>query len=249
MKKVALVFAGGVGQRMNADIPKQFLQVSGKEIIIRTIELFEKNKNIDEIYVVCIENWIPILRKLIDKHELNKVIKIIKGGINGQDSIYNGLLAIEKNNSNAYVLIHDGVRPLVSQETINSCVKCVEENGSAVTAIPCYETPIISEDGIKIDDFIERKKMYMAQAPQCFSLKKIILAHKKEREKGELAYNNIVDSCSLMNKYGYSCNMVIGNRGNIKVTTIEDLFNLISNYNFNDYKFLMDISESKNSGV
>lgn len=246
MKRIALIFAGGVGQRMNADIPKQFLQVCEKEIIIRTLELFEKNENIDEIYVVCIEDWIKFLKKLIKKYEITKVVKIIKGGITGQDSIYKGLVSIKKNNDNAIILIHDGVRPLVSQQTINNCVKCIEKKGSAVTVIPCFETPIISEDGKTVTKCIERKKMYIAQAPQCFRLNDILLAHKEERKKGISAYNNIIDSCTLMKKYNYECNIVEGNRGNVKVTTNEDLFNLISNYNYNDYKFFMNLDDKNN---
>ena len=109
MKNIALIFAGGVGQRMGAEIPKQFLKVCGKEIIIRTIEVFEKNDNVDEIYVVCIESWIKRLEKLIRLYEIDKVIKIIPGGTSGQDSIYKGLIEIKKNNSICYVLIHDGV--------------------------------------------------------------------------------------------------------------------------------------------
>lgn len=244
MKKIALIFAGGVGQRMGAEIPKQFLKVCGKEIIIRTIEIFEKNDNIDEIYVVCIESWIKRLEKLINLYEIDKVIKIIPGGTSGQDSIYKGLIEIQKNNNNCYVLIHDGVRPLVSEITINKCIKSVQKKGSAITVTKCFETPVISDNGEHIDKVINRSIMYTAQAPQCFELVHIIEAHEKERKKS-IPYDGIVDSCSLMKKYGYNCYLIEGNRGNVKVTTVEDLFNLISNYNYNDYKFLLELYNTK----
>ena len=244
MKRIALVFAGGTGQRMGAQIPKQFLQVCGKEIIIRTIELFEKNNQIDEIYCVCIESWIPFLTKLLFKYEIEKVVKIVPGGKSGQESIYNGLKAIKENNENAYVLIHDGVRPLVSNDTITKCINTSMEKGNAVTVSRCFETPIISENNTTISKIICRNEMYTAQAPQCFKLNDLLMAHYYENELLN-PYEGIVDSCSLMKKYGFECNIIEGNRGNIKVTTVEDLFNLISNYNFNDYNFLMELEKKE----
>lgn len=245
MKKIALVFAGGTGQRMGANIPKQFLKICGKEIIIKTLELFENNKSIDEIYVVCIKEWREYLENLIKKYSLIKVAKIVDGGVTGQDSIYNGLCAINSNYSDAFVIIHDGVRPLVSDTTINKCICCLEKNGSAVTVTPNFETPVISNDGIIVNEIIDRKKMYNAQAPQCFKLSDIMHCHKLERNS-EKPYDGVVDSCSLMCKYGYKSALVEGNRGNVKVTTVEDLFSLISSYNYNDYKILIDLNNGKN---
>ena len=154
------------------------------------------------------------------------------------------LIEIQKNNNNCYVLIHDGVRPLVSEITINKCIKSVQKKGSAITVTKCFETPVISDNGEHIDKVINRNIMYTAQAPQCFELVHIIEAHEKERKKS-IPYDGIVDSCSLMKKYGYNCYLIEGNRGNVKVTTVEDLFNLISNYNYNDYKFLLGLNDKK----
>lgn len=244
MKNIALVFAGGTGQRMGANIPKQFLQVCGKEIIVRTLELFENNDKIEKIYCVCIEEYIPFLQKLIVKYELNKVTKIVPGGSSGLDSIYNGLVAIKLDNENCNVLIHDGVRPLVSGETISNCIEMITQKGSAVTVTPCFETPIISIDGNELESTLQRNITYMAQAPQCFQLNDILSAHELERKKTN-PYEGIIDSCGLMHKYGYKCFLVKGNRGNVKVTTVEDLFNLISNYNYNDYKFVLDLNNKE----
>jgi len=244
MKKVAIIFAGGTGQRMHGNIPKQFLKVCGKEIIIHTIELFENNKNIDEIYVICVETWINNLEKLIKKNGFTKITKILPGGKTGQDSIFIGLEAVKKVNENAIVLIHDGVRPLVANEVITKCVKAVEEYGTAITVTPCYETPVKSINGKEVSEMPSRQIMYTAQAPQCFHLNLIYEAHMEER-KINPEYNNIVDSCGLLYKRGIKCHLVEGNRGNIKVTTPEDFCTLISNFNARDYQEFLSLETNR----
>lgn len=242
MRKIALIFAGGTGQRMGADIPKQFLKVHGKEIILHTLELFEINDEIDDIYVACIESWIDELKKLVNMYTITKVRKIFPGGETGQDTIFIGLNEIKKDNDNAIVLIHDGVRPLVSQETINNCIKCTTENGNAITVSESYETPIISNDGKKVNEMLERSKVYTAQAPQCFYLNDILHIHELER-KDNINYVGIVDSCGLMFKHNVLCHMIVGNRGNIKVTTPSDYCTLLGNYTAEDYKQLLYLTE------
>lgn len=244
MKKIAVIFAGGTGQRMKANIPKQFLKVHSKEIIIHTIELFENNSNVDEIYIACIEDWIPYLEGLIDKFNIKKVMKVIPGGKTGQDTIFNGLVAVKKDNNDAIVLIHDGVRPLVSDETITKCIKSVEETGTAITITPSYETPIITKNG-KVYAMPKREEVSTAQAPQCFYLNDILNAHINERINNP-GYDGIIDSCTLMFKNGVDCTLVEGNRGNIKVTTPEDYCVLIGNYNTRDYSEYMKLVEEDN---
>ena len=137
MKNIAVIFAGGSGVRMNTrSKPKQFLELRGKPIIIYTLELFDNHPLIDGIVVVCLESWIPFLKKMLKKFEINKVVKIVSGGDSGQDSIYRGLCAVEdyckdKGEENAVVLIHDGVRPLIVDETITRNIEKVHEKGSA----------------------------------------------------------------------------------------------------------------------
>lgn len=242
MKKIAVIFAGGTGQRMGGEVPKQFLKVSGKEIIIHTLELFESNEHIDEIYVVCIKEWIPYLAELIKKFSITKITSILPGGKTGQDSIFQGLDAIKKYNDNAIVLIHDGVRPLLSSEVIYKCVVAVEKYGSAITSIPSYETPIISYDGKTIEKMPQRSTVYIAKAPQCFYLNDIYELHLKER-KINPNYDGIVDSCSLMFKYGIKCHIIEGNRGNIKVTTPEDYCSIIGNFNARDYQEYINVNQ------
>ena len=242
MKKIALIFAGGVGSRVGSEIPKQFLKICGREIIVHTIELFELNDNIDEIYVVCIEDWIDYLNDLLIKYDIRKVIKVIPGGETGQDSIFLGLQEMKKNNRDAIVLIHDGVRPLVTENTINKCIKTTEKNGSAVPVIKCFETPIVSKDGKLISDMPLRSEMYLAQAPQTYFLYDIYNAHINERKK-DYPYYNIVDSCGLMYANGKGSYLIEGDRGNIKVTTPTDFYTLLSNLNMKDYEQISLLNE------
>lgn len=242
MKKIAVIFAGGVGQRMKAKRPKQFLKVCGKDIIIHTLELFEENENVDEIYIACIEDWIPYLEEEVNKYGVRKVTKIIPGGSTGQETIFKGLCEVKKYNKNAIVLIHDGVRPLVSQETITKCIESVEKYGTAITITKSIETPIITTNGETVEQMPDRNIVYTAQAPQCFYLNDILRAHLREIEKNP-SYDGIVDSCNLMFKNGIKCHLVEGNRGNIKVTTPEDFCTLIGNLNARDYAEYLNLEE------
>lgn len=242
MKKIAMIFAGGTGQRMGAEIPKQFLKVCGKEIILHTLDLFENNENVDEIYVACIEEWIPYLKQLIKKYDLNKITKVFPGGKTGQDTIFQSLNEAKKDNENAIVLVHDGVRPLVTEETINNCIAATEIYGNAVTVTKCIETPIQSFDGLTVAEMPKREVTYTAQAPQCYYLNDLYNLHLRERQTNP-DYEGILDSCSLMFKYGIKPHIVEGNRGNIKVTTPEDFCTLLGNLNARDYGQIIGLQE------
>ena len=239
VKNIAIIFAGGVGSRMGSEIPKQFLQVYGKEIIIHTLEKFQYNDNVDLIYVGCVEEYIHDFEQMVQKYHITKipVDGIIPGGTSGQDTIYKVLKrAREDNPGDSICLIHDGVRPLITDDLINKCIKSVQEYGSAVTVTKAFETPIISEDGEKVKEVLPRKFVYTAQAPQSFRLDDILAAHKKIRATEE-GYDNprIVDSCSLMKECGNTVHIVEGNRGNIKVTTLDDYITLLGNLEIEDY--------------
>lgn len=143
---IAVIFAGGSGNRMNTKSrPKQFLELNGKPILIYTIELFDNHPDIDGIIVVCLESWIPFLEKMIRKFEINKVVRVVPGGESGQDSIYKGLCAVEEYaaGDNTIVLIHDGVRPLITEEVITANIRKVKEVGSCITCVPAIETVIM----------------------------------------------------------------------------------------------------------
>lgn len=223
---IPVIFAGGSGTRMNTKSrPKQFLELNGKPIIIYTIELFDNHPDIDGIVVVCLESWIPFLQKMIKKFEISKVIKVLPGGVSGQDSIFKGLCAAEEyakeqHDDNAIVLIHDGVRPLITEETITDNIAKVKEYGTCITSVPAIETVIVDcHDGTL--EIPKRSDCMMARAPQSFYLKDLISAHRKSQEEG---ITDFVDSCSLMSHYGYKMGLVQGPMENIKITTPTDFF-------------------------
>ena len=223
-KNIAIVFAGGVGARMGSGLPKQFIEVNGKPIIIHTLDIFEEHPDIDEIYVACKEEYIRKLQKMVQRHMIDKVKKIVPGGATGQDSIYNALQAARENNTpDSIVLIHDGVRPCISKEVIDDDLACVKEHGNAITCTPLFETPVISEDGKTVDEVPPRSKFYKAQAPQCGYMGDVLEAHAQMRMNNP-GYEGVVDTCSMMKMLGKKVSLVAGPRGNIKVTTPEDLY-------------------------
>lgn len=217
-----LIFAGGSGTRMNSKgRPKQFLQFYGKELIIHTLENFQQHSEIDNIVVVCIEDWIPYLEKLIVKYEIDKVRKIVSGGSTGQESIYKGLLAVKSISlEKDIVLVHDGVRPFVNEDLITNCIESVKNYGSAITVTPAIET-IVTLDNGKINSITDRSKCFHAKAPQCFYVDDLLNAHEQAIKDGN---TNMIDSASLMKFYGHELYTVVGNFDNIKITTPADFY-------------------------
>ena len=222
---IGLIFAGGVGYRMHTKSrPKQFLELNGKPVIIYTLEIFDNHPLIDQIVVVCVEPWIPFLKKMLKKFEINKVTTIVSGGNTGQDSIYNGLCAAEKlagktKNENI-VLIHDGVRPLITEDTITANIAKVQQVGSCITCIPATETFVVKQSDGSLD-IPERSDSLIARAPQSFILSEILSAHRKALEEGR---HDFIDSCTMMSHYGYKLGLIEGPMENIKITTPTDFF-------------------------
>lgn len=222
MKNIAVIFAGGSGKRMNTvSRPKQFLELRGKPIIIYTLELFDTHPEIDGIVVVCIESWIPFLEKQLKKFEITKVVEIVPGGDTGQDSIYNGLSAASKLFADdSCVLIHDGVRPLITQQTISDNVNKVREKGNCITCVPATETFVVQQNDGSLN-IPSRADSLIARAPQSFILSDILSAHEKARQEGK---HDFIDSCTMMSYYGHQMNTIIGPMENIKITTPTDFF-------------------------
>ena len=221
-KNVAVIFAGGTGMRMNTvSRPKQFLELNGKPIIIYTLELFDNHPQIDGIVVVCIESWIPFLKKQLNKFEINKVVDVVTGGKTGQDSIYKGLVAAkEKFGDDCNVLIHDGVRPLIKEQTISDCITTINEKGNCVICIPATETFVVKQENGSLN-IPSRADSLIARAPQCFVLKDILGAHEKALAENR---HDFIDSCTLMSHYGFQIHTAIGPMENIKITTPTDFF-------------------------
>ncbi len=219
---IAVIFAGGSGLRMHTKSrPKQFLDLNGKPIIIYTLELFDNHPQIDAIVVACIENWIPFLEKQLRKFEITKVIKVVPGGETGQQSIYNALCAAENaGTDDSIVLIHDGVRPLITEQTITDNINKVKQSGSCITCIPATETLVVRQTDGSLE-IPSRADSLIARAPQSFFLKDIIAAHRRALAEGR---NDFIDSCTMMSQYGYKLGTIIGPTENIKITTPTDFF-------------------------
>lgn len=224
MSNVAVIFAGGVGQRMNTKtVPKQFLELHQKPIIIYTLEVFDNHPEIDGIIVSCVEGWQEYLNRLIDKFRICKVKAVVPGGKTGQISIRNGVYkAHELYEEDSIVLIHDGVRPLIDQESISRNIACVREHGNAVMAAAAVETIATQEEGEeRAENIFERSKCRLLRAPQSFIMKDIYEAHRKAEAAGE---DNYIDSACLMQAYGFPIYTVLGSPENIKITTPMDFY-------------------------
>lgn len=225
-RNIAVIFAGGVGSRMNhPDGPKQFIKVKDKPIIVYTLEHFQNHSDIDAIYISCLEEGLDLTKQLVDEFGLTKVKRIVKGGDSAQESIFNGLNAAFEDNDNdqdTCVLIHDGVRPIINNKLIDDNIASVQKFGSAISSIPAFETVARSLDGGDTVDKVEnRDHMYVLQAPQSFKLHRIYEAHKKSIDEGMMG--KFIDQAHMMNHYGHDIHMVEGFRGNVKVTVPLDL--------------------------
>ena len=221
MSTIAILTAGGTGTRMHQDIPKQFLTVDNKPILIYTLEAFQQHPGIDEICVSILEGWDHVLMAYAKQFNITKLKYVIKGGETGQESIYNGLSAIIKDhNHDDVVVIHDGNRPMVSQDIITDNLIKQNKYGSAVAAIPCTEVVFVSSNGVDSDKSIPRENLQRTQTPHSYYLGELWEAHQLAKEKG---ITGTAASCSLMELLGKQTYFSKGSEKNIKITTLEDL--------------------------
>ena len=220
----ALIFAGGAGRRMHsAGKPKQFLELHGKPIIIHTLEHFDRHPQIDAIAVVCIAGWVDYLKELLVRFHIKKVRWIVPGGETSQESTRAGLGILEANCDprDTIVLIHDGVRPLITEKVISDNIAAVKEYGNAITAAPAIETIITVDENEDVTELIDRQSCRLARAPQSFYLSDIIAMHQKAMADN---YDKMIDSASLMIHYGVKLHLVEGPAENIKITTPSDFY-------------------------
>ncbi len=246
---IAIIFAGGSGVRMGAGIPKQFLEIGGKPVVIHTLKIFQNHQDIDKIYISVLKDYIGYMKDLVDEYRITKTADVIAGGETAQDSIYNALKRVEEENpGDSIVLLHDGVRPFVSSDVVSANIEGVKKFGNAITCTACYETIIMSKDGETVDAVPFRKETFAAQAPQSFYLKDIIAAHDVVRAL-PTRYDNMVDACTIFKSQGLDVHMVPGNRGNIKVTTPEDvyMFRALLQYKENEQAFGFGLTNKINS--
>lgn len=221
---IGVIFAGGVGKRMhNKGLPKQFLKIYDVPIIVHTLRVFQECDEIDAIVIAIIRSHLDYMEQLVKEYNLTKVKLIVPGGKTGQLSIYEGLKAAKKvsNGEQSIVLIHDGVRPLINTDLLVKNIKTVKEFGSAISCVPQKETTILSTDGNTIEGTTDRSKTFIARAPQSFYLDDLIELHEKVLAEGE---TNMIDSCSLMLRYGKKPHIVECDSDNIKITTPDDYY-------------------------
>lgn len=220
---VAVIFAGGTGQRMrNTARPKQFLELYGKPIIIYTLEIFQNHPEIDAIVVPCVAGWHEYLQKIAEEYGITKLLRIVPGGKTTQDSKLNALYALrEVCKDEDIVLMHDAVRPLITPKLIDDNIAAVKTFGSAITADPFTETGIVSEDGQTVSEAIERQKLYIAKAPQSFYYGDALAAHEAAKTMPEAT---TIDTCTIMTALGKTLHFVPCDGSNIKITRPEDYY-------------------------
>lgn len=232
---IAIIFAGGTGQRMNTKTkPKQFLELHGKPIIIYTLEHFNDHELIDEIIVVCVESWIDYCQNLIDKFNIKKVKMIIPGGSTGMLSRFEGIQkAKELYPDDTICLMHDGVRPMIDHDIISRNIESVEKYGSGVTVAPAIETIAVrTGTDNKVGRIIDRSECQLAKAPQSFRLGELYKAHREAIDSG---MQDCIDTAYLMQQSGHDVYTVECSAENIKITTPIDFYT---------FRALMDIREN-----
>ena len=219
---IALLTAAGTGTRMHQDIPKQFIHVDNKPVIIHTMEAFQNHPSIDAIIVVTLESWTAVLQAYANQFNITKLKWVVPGGETGQESIKNGLDKLKEvyPNEEINVMIHDGNRPLVSTEIISDNLATFAKHGNAVAVIPCQEVVFESEDGISSCVSTEREKLFRTQTPHTYKLDDLLWAHNEAKKKG---IKGTAASCMLMKELGRETFFSKGSEENIKITTLEDL--------------------------
>lgn len=221
MKNYVILLAGGVGKRMGSDIPKQFIEVDGKPIIVYSLENFQKNPQIEKIVVVCVKEWQDHLSELINKYNLSKVEWITDGGATGHDSIRNGVFYLrDKIKPDDYIIVHDAVRPILPQKAIDEVLRVAHENGNASSSTVCHPPIVYTEDfksGIKD---VDRDHVMLTASPQAYKYSLALKCYEKAEEENK---HNFTFTSSLLINYGERVFFAQGTTSNIKITKKEDI--------------------------
>ncbi len=218
---IAVVLAGGSGQRMHLEVPKQFAFVKGKPIIVYTMEAFQKHPNIDAIYAVCIQGWEEILKGYAKQFAITKLAGVILGGKNGQESAYNAAKVLKNHyKDDDIILLHDANRPLISQEIISDSLVQCQKKGVAIAGIPCTEPLFVKENNEAAQKCLPRDKLIRTQTPHTLNLKKLLWAHEEALNRG---IQNSIATGTILIELGETVYLSIGAESNFKLTTQEDL--------------------------
>lgn len=235
---IALILAAGVGQRMRSGgLPKQFLKIMGKPIIIYTLEKFEQCNEIDQIVVVCHGSYTIYMDELLTLYRINKSQKVVVGGYDRQSSVRKGLEAIESDGGKRedIVIIHDGVRPLVDNATIIENIRVAKQYGCAVTVHPVTESVVVSgSDDAEFANFMKRGETYSLTSPQTFRMGDIMDAYNQNKEQEDMI--PLLDAAMVYSKLGGKVHLVKEHNTNLKITTPEDVYYL---------KAILDLEENK----
>lgn len=225
MANIALIIAGGVGSRMGFDIPKQFVKVYDKPVLLYTLEGFQKHSMVDEIVCVCIEGWEEELKRHSAFYGISKLRLIVPGGASGQESIRNGVEAIrEFGHPNDNIIIHDGIRPMVDEYVLTDVLKVCMEKGNAVTSLPYNEQIfLVSEEQPETTTkYIPRETLRRVSTPQAYKLEKLVWAYRKAFEEEIGIYGSSYTN-TMMVELGERLYFAAGSDKNIKLTTQDDL--------------------------
>lgn len=222
MTTIALIIAGGHGNRMGQDLPKQFLSIDDKPVISYTLEAFQRHPGIDGIAVVCIQGWEAAVRAFAHQSNITKLMGICTGGKNGNESIENGINMLRdlSVSPDSLVLVHDAVRPLVSADVISDCIAIAQEKGNATAVIPTAEALLTTQDQKTSTGLVDRSIVKRTQTPQAFPLQTLLDMHAQAHERG---ITDPVASCTLAIDLGMRVYFSRGSEKNIKLTTIEDI--------------------------
>ena len=223
MANIAIIIAGGSGSRMGQDIPKQFINVYDKPVLIYTLESFQKHPQIDAIEVVCIDGWHDILRAYAKQFNIDKLKWIVSGGSSGQESIRNGVYNLEgKVDDDDNIIIHDGIRPLVEPSVLSDVISKCNQYGNAVTSMPYNEQIFVIDDEISTTKFIPRETLRRVSTPQAY---KFNLLDEKYHEafKKEIGIYGSHYTNTMMAELGVRLYFAAGSDKNIKLTTKDDL--------------------------
>lgn len=220
MEKIAaIIVAGGRGKRMGTTVKKQFIKLRDKEVLAHTIEAFNKVDEISEIIVVVGQEDVERVREeIVARYGLNKVSKIVVGGKERQDSVYNGLVATS--DEVEYVMIHDGARPFISETVIQRAIEKTKKYKATIVAVPVKDTiKVINIETETVEHTPPREKLWAVQTPQSFDKKLLLEAYENAHQKGLL----VTDDSMIVEAYGKKVQVVLGEYMNIKITTPEDL--------------------------
>ena len=218
---IALILAGGCGSRTAQDIPKQFMNIYEKPLIIYTLENFQRHPEIDGIAVVCLEGWHEVLRVYARQYKIDKLKWIVSGGNDGQESTQKGIEALKDVCTESdVIMVHDAIRPFITPEVISDGIKKCMEKGSGLSAVRCQETIVRTDDGISGAEGIARTEIMRVQTPQAYRYGKALWAYEEANRRGitgEVYIN------TLMLRLGETLYFSKGTEKNVKVTTIDDL--------------------------